>query len=399
MDAREFDVLVIGAGPSGIIAAIIAAERGLRVGLLERNDLIGRKLLLAGGGRCNVSSNVGLEDFLKGFGRDGRFLRQAMMAFDFDALQNFLDRLGAQSYQNEDQLFIRGGGRVFVDALGGELRNLGVKVMLSQRVAKIIYSGQVHTETDQAFFDVITEKDRYLARKVILALGGRSYPITGSSGDGFRLARELGHNVVTPTPAMGPIRVKKNPFAGLAGISLERVRVEVFLDSKRVGSFEGGLLLTHHGLSGPAILNASIEIARGFQKKQLAEVKIYLFPDERIDDPFAVDKLPKRIRNQVLAGLGVDLMKKPIQFTRTQRHELLEFLNGFKLEVAELSAWEEAMVTAGGVALSEVDPKSMASKKVDGLYIAGELLDLAGNCGGYNIHSAFATGYLAGQNV
>jgi hypothetical protein len=392
MDSNAFDVIVIGAGPAGIMAAAAAADRGLRTALVEKNDLIGRKLKLAGGGRCNVGTAAGLDDFLNAFGRDGRFLRQALTAFDFETLKNFLAKIDVQTYQDGVQLFIRGGGGALTKAFDNHLRRKCVKLLFNHRVTKI-------TRNEETGFDVVTNQDRFVTRKIILAAGGRSYPTTGSDGDGFTLARELGHDIRTPTPAMGPVQVRDNPFTGLAGISVDGVLVEVCLDGKRAGKFVGGLLITHHGLSGPAILNASLAIARGFQKKQKAEIKIHFFPEERIDDPSALDRLPQRMRVALLTYAGVDLTRKPMQITRGERHRLLEILNGLTLEVTALASWQEAMVTAGGVALNQIDPQTMESKKVPGLHFAGEVLDLAGACGGFNIQAALATGYLAGLSV
>jgi predicted Rossmann fold flavoprotein len=390
MDNNEFDVIVIGAGPAGIMAAGMSGKTGRRTLLLEKNDLIGRKLSLAGGGRCNVSTLVPQSEFLQAFGRDGQFLRQALAAFGPEELKEFLAQIDVAVYEQGPQVFIAGGGKKLIESLTIFLKRQHVEILLSQNVTAI-------TSLGERRFKVTTANDSFIARqKVILAAGGRTYPATGSAGDGFTLAKSLGHEIRQPVPAMGTIHLKDSVFSGLAGISLDDVLVEVFFDAKREGKFRGGFLITHHGISGPAILNASLTIARGLQKHCKVSIRLHFFPDQTVDDVDVLDSLPQRLREMIMKQAGVDLSARPIQITRSQRHAILSMLSGWNFEVTDTGSWDQAMVTVGGVSLKEVDPKTMQSLLVPGLYIAGEVLDLAGACGGYNIQSAFSTGYLAG---
>jgi predicted Rossmann fold flavoprotein len=390
MDKNEFDVIVIGAGPAGIMAAGMSAKTGRRTLLLEKNDLIGRKLSLSGGGRCNISTLVPQNEFLQAFGRDGQFLRQAINVFGPEELKNFLNEIDVDVYEQGPQLFIAGGGKKLIESLVAFLNRQHVEMAFNQNVTAI-------SPRCEGGFNVSTTGEVFVARqKVILAAGGRSYPTTGSTGDGFSLAKSLGHDIHTPVPAMGEIHLKDSPFGGLAGISLEDVLVEVFFDAKREGKFRGGFLITHHGVSGPAILNASLAIARGLQKKQNVSIRLHFFPDRPPTEPDAVESLPQRLREMILQRADVDRSQKNIQFSRVQRHEILTMLTGWKFDVADTGSWDQAMVTVGGVSLKEVDPKTMQSRIVPGLYFAGEVLDLAGACGGYNIQASLSTGYLAG---
>lgn len=390
MDKNEFDVIVVGAGPAGIMAAGMSGKTGRRTLLLEKNDLIGRKLTLAGGGRCNVSTLVPQSEFLQAFGRDGQFLRQAIATFGPEELKNFLAEIDVAIYEQGPQVFIAGGGRKLIGSLIAFLNHQHVQILFDQKVTAI-------TPCRENRFNVETASDHFIAhQKVILAAGGKTYPTTGSTGDGFSLAKSLGHQINSPVPAMGTIHLKDSAFSGLAGISLDDVLVEVFFDAKREGKFRGGFLITHHGVSGPAILNASLAIARGLQKKHNVSIRLHFFPDRTPDDLDALESLPQRLREMILKQAGVDLSQKTIQFTRSQRHTILSMLTGWKFEIADTGSWEQAMVTVGGVSLKQVDPKTMQSLLVPGLYLAGEVLDLAGACGGYNIQAAFSTGYLAG---
>ena len=392
MDKNEFDVIVIGAGPAGIIAAGMSARTGRRTALLEKNDQIGRKLRLAGGGRCNISTLVPQSQFLQAFGREGQFLRQAISALGPEELKKFLAEINVDIYEQGPQLFIAGGGKKLVEALIVFLNRHHVEIRLNQKVTAIL-------PLENGRFSVETSTDHFVARqKVILAAGGKTYPLTGSAGDGFVLAQSLGHQINPPVPAMGAVHLKESVFDGLAGISLQDVLVEVFFDNKRQGTFRGGFLITHHGVSGPAILNASLIIARGLEKHHKVSIRLHLFPDQNIDNDTMgiLETLPQRLRAMILKQAGVDLSQKTIQITRSQRHALLSMLKGWNFEVKNTASWDQAMVTVGGVSLKQVDPKTMQSRLHPGLYFAGEVLDLAGACGGYNLQAAFSTGYLAG---
>jgi len=389
---ERYEVIVIGAGPAGIMAAGTAAGWGRKTALLERNDQIGRKLRLAGGGRCNVATLAALDEFFQAFGRQGQFLRSALAEFGLDQLRKFLTDIGVSVYQENNQLFITGGGRVLVDKLAIYLRRQGVKLFYQQRVKKIASLGD-------GSFEIKTDDRRFLARrKVILAVGGKSYPHTGSSGDGFTLAGDVGHEIITPVPALGPVHLTKNPFQTLAGVSLPEVMVEVFVGGKREGKFTGGFLITHQGISGPAVLDASLTIARAMQKEKAVSLKINFLPGWAGGDFSVLEKVPHRLRDVLLKLAGIESGQSGYEISSSRRHRLVQVITGLQVDVANTGSWDQAMVTAGGVSLKQVDPRTMESRLVRGLYFAGEILDLAGRCGGFNIQAALATGYLAGSS-
>ncbi|MFA5863525.1 MAG: aminoacetone oxidase family FAD-binding enzyme [Phycisphaerae bacterium] len=387
---KNFDCIVIGAGPAGIMAAGMSAGRGQKTAILERNEVIGRKLQLTGGGRCNIGNLVGIRDFLNAFGRSGQFLRQALSTFGPDELKTFLADLGISLIEEDTNLFVAGGGRKLVEGLAEFLNRRGVKVFYHQQVTAI------HILSDGKF-DAVTKTGSFTSSgKVIITTGGRSYPATGSTGDGFTLARQLGHEITPLVPAMGPIHLSENIFTGLAGISLPRVTIEVFIDDKREGKFTGGFLITHHGISGPAILDASLSIARGLQKNKSVYLKINFVPAGALNELDTLEKFPHRLKEMFLIHVGVDTAKKPIQISRPQRQQLFQMLKSMKLTVANTGSWDQGMVTVGGVALNQVNPRTLESLLVKGIHFAGEVLDLAASCGGYNIQAALSTGYLAG---
>jgi hypothetical protein len=400
---RNFDCVIVGAGPAGMMAAAMSARQGYSTALLEKNDIVGRKLLLSGGGRCNITNTLPVNDFLRALGPNGGFIRSALAAFGRDQVIEFLRGLGISLCEESSRLYVNGGARAFVNALARLLEDSRVRVFFNERVERV---GLGPTGA----FEIITLNGRFVARrKVIIAAGGNSYPTTGSNGDGFTLARQLGHDIVAPLPAMGPIRLSENPFTGLAGVSTPEVGVDVDADGKSRGKFVGGLLVTHHGLSGPVILDASLVLARCLQAGKSPSVTIDFLPAvERnsLDTQLRSDAaptaalrvLPRRLRDRLLKHAGVEVQAGKVQLTRANRHRLIETLKSLTLPVANTGSWQQAMVTVGGVSLKQIDPATMESRLVKGLYFAGEVLDIAGNCGGFNIQAALSTGYLAGMN-
>ncbi len=389
--ANEFDVVVIGAGPAGIMASGMAARQGQRTALLERNATIGRKLQITGGGRCNISTRVPPDDFMKAFGREGQFLRPALAAFGPEQLEQFLAECDIHLVREGAQCFVGGGGSLLVDGLRTWLRRCGVRVFCDHHVTHV-------TPMAEGKFEITTENDRFIAStKVIITAGGKSYPRLGTEGDGFAIARELGHKIMPAMPAMGPIHVREPFFGGLAGISLPDVEVEVLADGKREGKFRGGFLVTHSAISGPAILNASLVVARALQREKSVLLQINFLPSAGEDVLERFGELPQRFRD-TLKGLADIEDKNMAQVSKAKRRRLVQLLTQMRLTVASTGSWDEGMVTVGGVSLKEVDPRTMESKIVKGVYFAGEVLDLAGHCGGYNIQAALSMGYLAGSS-
>ncbi|MCI8398770.1 MAG: NAD(P)/FAD-dependent oxidoreductase [Oscillibacter sp.] len=402
------EVLVIGGGAAGMMTAISAAELGAAVTLLEPNSRLGKKLNITGKGRCNVTNNAGLEELLANVPRNGKFLYSAFSRFDGRDAMAFFEALGVP-------LKTERGNRVFPvsdsafdisAALERRLRALGVKVIRDRAVSLEI--------TDGAVRGAAGERAVYTADAVILATGGVSYPATGSTGDGHRMAEAAGHTI---TPLQGSLVPLRDFGIGrdLQGLSLRNVGLTVFENSKKIYTDFGEMLFTHFGVSGPLILSASAHM-RHFGTKAY-HLEIDLKPaledpvlDKRLLSDFekyhnhdfcnALDGLlPKKIIPTIVKASGIPPRQKVHDITRDQRRGLLQVLKHFPVVIAGPCPVEDAIVTSGGVKVGEVNPSTMESKCVKGLYFAGELLDADAYTGGFNLQIAWATGRAAGQSA
>ena len=405
------NILVIGGGAAGMMAAITAARQGAAVTLAERNEKMGRKLYITGKGRCNVTNDCTPEQALSQIPRGSRFLHSAMNRFPPAETQAFFRDLGVA-------LKTERGNRVFpvsdratdiIDALVRELRRLKVR-MVHGRVKRILTDegGVTGAELESGV--------QIPAERVILCTGGASYPATGSTGDGYRLAAELGHTVVPARGSLVPLVAKGEDCGKMQGLALKNVQVTVKKQrKKKVFEEFGELLFTHFGLSGPVILSASAHLD-DFRKNQYTVI-IDLKPaleekqlDQRLVREFRAQAnrafqnalgglLPRLMIPVVVARSGIPPETKVHDLNRGQRRTLLELLKGFQIEIAGTRPVEEAIVTSGGVKLSQVNPTTMESKLVGGLHFAGELLDADGYTGGFNLQIAWATGYAAGLHA
>ena len=402
------EVLVIGGGAAGMMTAISAAELGAAVTLLEPNSRLGKKLNITGKGRCNVTNNAGLEELLANVPRNGKFLYSAFSRFDGRDAMAFFEALGVL-------LKTERGNRVFPvsdsafdisAALERRLRALGVKVIRDRAVSLEI--------TDGAVRGAAGERAVYTADAVILATGGVSYPATGSTGDGHRMAEAAGHTI---TPLQGSLVPLRDFGIGrdLQGLSLRNVGLTVFENSKKIYTDFGEMLFTHFGVSGPLILSASAHM-RHFGTKAY-HLEIDLKPaledpvlDKRLLSDFekyhnhdfcnALDGLlPKKIIPTIVKASGIPPRQKVHDITRDQRRGLLQVLKHFPVVIAGPCPVEDAIVTSGGVKVGEVNPSTMESRRVKGLYFAGELLDADAYTGGFNLQIAWATGRAAGQSA
>jgi len=403
-------VIVIGGGAAGLLAAGRAAELGAEVLLLERNKLVGRKLLITGKGRCNVTNVGDINKFIENFSGNGQFLYSAFSKFFNQELEALLEAQGIA-------LKTERGGRVFpvsdkaADIVAG-LRKYaeknGVEIRLNVRVTGLKQENQRITgvETSAGFLP---------AQQVIVATGGKSYPATGSTGDGYTWAMELGHQIVPPRPALVPLNTKETWVKEVQGLALKNVEVSLSQEDKLLGKEFGEMLFTHFGVSGPVILTLSRQVVAR-QGKEL-RLSINLKPaltDETLDNRLqrdfqkfqrkqlknALDELlPKSLIPIIIEKSGISADKFVHQITKPERLQLLQTIRGLELTVIGPRALDEAIVTAGGVSLKEVNPKTMESKFVAGLYFAGEVLDIDGFTGGYNLQAAFSTGYAAGESA
>jgi predicted Rossmann fold flavoprotein len=415
MSAAEYDVLVIGAGPAGLMAAMAAAEAGCRVRVCERMAQPGRKLLATGGGRCNLTTTVDRETLVAAFGRQGRFLQDAVRAFDPAAIRAFFAGAGVPTLVQPDGCVfpVSQRARDVLDALLRQNARLGVTVQPECAVRAIRLSAG-------AVAGVETERGLLAVPRVILAAGGRGYPALGADGSGFDLAAGVGHTVVTPVPALVPLVTAETWTCELAGLVLEEACVRLEEPGRPPLEKRGPVLFTHRGISGPPVLDLSGAVAARLAATPALRdgVRLGLVPRAERDSAawraclegwrttagsrllhnLLAGELPRKLAASLCQQTG--LTDTPAARLRREALETLARLcAAIPLTISRTEGWEQAMVTRGGVALPEVDPRTMASRRVPGLYFAGELLDLDGPCGGYNLTWAFASGRLAGRSA
>ena len=403
----SYDAIVIGGGPAGMFAAITAAQNHKKVLLLERNDRLGKKLLITGKGRCNVTNNCDMQEVMRNIPRNGRFLYSALTEYPPKRIMEFLERAGCP-------LKTERGNRVFpvsdqaqsvLDALKNEMRKAGVMVRTG-RVKKILIneSGVAGVRTDQETID---------CRSVILATGGVSYPATGSTGDGYAMARELGHTIIEPQGSLVPLETAGNDCPDMQGLALRNVGVKL-LNAKGKVLYKdfGELLFTHFGVSGPTVLSASchlkgegcrlvIDLKPALEENKLndrilRDLELY---QNRAMENALTDLLPRSMIPVVLRRLEIDPQMQANSLTRQKRRALVELLKAFPVEITGKRPVAEAIITSGGVKTSEIDPKTMESRKIPGLYFAGEIIDCDAYTGGFNLQIAWATAYAAGMSV
>ena len=402
-----YDCIVIGGGPAGMFAAITAAQQGSKVLLLERNDRLGKKLLITGKGRCNVTNDCSAQEILLNTPRNGRFLYSAMTAYPPEKVKAFFEDRGcALKTERGNRVFpVTDKAQSILDCLQTELRRSGVTVKTA-RVKSI-------TTLDGAVSGVRTQDGFFEAKKVILATGGASYPTTGSTGDGYTMAQNLGHTIVPAEGSLVPLETAGTDCQDMQGLSLRNCAVKL-LNAKGKVLYKdfGELLFTHFGVSGPTVLSASCHLkGEGCRlvidlKPALEENKL----DERIQRDLEMyknrtmenaltDLLPRSMIPVVLRRLEIDPEMQANSLTKQKRRAIVELLKAFSVEITGKRPVAEAIITSGGVKVSEIDPKTMESKKVAGLYFAGEIIDCDAYTGGFNLQIAWATAYAAGMAV
>lgn len=403
---EQNDVLVIGAGPAGLFCAIHAAAEGCRVLVLEKNPAPGAKLLLAGSGQCNLTHDGEIREFVTRYGDHAKFIRPALMSFTNRALAGFFGDRGLAIITEEN-------GKMFpqtrqsadiLEILLAECRSRGVTIRCSEPVTGISRAA--------GSFTVMTETAAYNAGIVVITTGGASYPQCGTTGDGYRLASSLGQPVTEIAPALTPLLIRPFPFAALMGLSFERMQFSVWREGKKVADHTGDVLFTHLGLSGPGILDASRGIRPGdvvrlsfvgaMRREEFAAdiaKRSAENPNWQVGTILAKYPIPERLNRKLLNLSDIPDDLKCAHFSAGLRSVLVTNCTGFPLTVAALGDYKIAMATRGGVALDSVDAKTMESKLVPGLFFAGEVLDIDGDTGGYNLQAAFSTGYLAAQGI
>ena len=406
-------IVIVGGGPAGMMAAISVASDRNEVTLIEKNGHLGRKLLLTGAGRCNLTNICESEDLIHHFSKTGSFLRDAFKAFDNNDLISFFAKRGLKTRVEEN-------GRVFpvtdkassvLDLLEEELKKLKIKVLVNTSVKEVIVSQSVVKS-------VLCEDGTIIeADKVIVAAGGLSYEATGSTGDGIRMAEKLGHTIVPLKPGLVALTLESILPERLEGVSLNDVKLIFKADKKKVASEKGSIIFTKNGISGPITLSSSSKVVDwlGEGKKVSLEIDIMPMLDPKEAEEMLIKKIsessvkglknilkefvPMRFSDLLLELSKIPQEKKGNQLTSKERKSLITLFKGLKFDVANTVSFEKAQITRGGVSVKEIDPKTMESKKVRGLYFAGEMIDIDGDCGGFNLQAAFSTGHLAGLSA
>ena len=407
-------IVVIGGGAAGLMAAVIAGREGARVILLEKMNMVGKKMGITGKGRCNITNSADISDFIKNTPGNGKFLYGAYERFSNVDLLALLHEWGLKTK-------VERGGRVFPESDSAlEVRNLFMKMLkkynvtvhLNEAVTKIVTKDNVVT-------GVVTTKESYTCEAVIIATGGASYPLTGSTGDGYRLAEGVGHSITDIRPSLVPIVTEESWVKDIMGLSLRNVEVSIVFKEKVQAKMFGEMMFTHFGVTGPTILSLSHTVGKLLRKKKTAPiaVSINLKPaltaevlDKRLQKDFDLyskkqlangmkDLLPSNLIPIIISLAKLDPAKPINQITKEERQQLCHVLQHMTLTVKGLRPVEEAIVTAGGISLKEFNPKTMESKLVKGLYGAGEVLDIDAFTGGYNLQAAFSTGYVAAMHI
>ena len=398
-----YDGIIIGGGPAGMFAAITAARQGAKVLLLERNDRLGKKLLITGKGRCNVTNDCSMQEVLNNTPRNGRFLYSAMTAFPPEKIMAFFEEHGcALKTERGNRVFpVSDKAMSILDCLQRELRRLNVTVKTA-RVKEVL----VH---DGVAVGVKTQNEIFNAKWVILATGGASYPTTGSTGDGYAMAEALGHTIIPAQGSLVPLETAGHDCQDMQGLSLRNVAVKL-VNAKGKVLFKdfGELLFTHFGISGPTVLSASCHL-KGEGCRLVIDMKPAL-EENKLDDRILrdlemyqnramenalIDLLPRSMIPVVLRKLEIDPQMQANSLTKAKRRALVELLKGFSVEITGKRPVAEAIITSGGVKVAEIDPKTMESKLVPGLYFAGEVIDCDAYTGGFNLQIAWATAYAA----
>jgi len=408
-------VIVIGGGPAGMMAAITSAENGNKVTILEKMQNLGRKLLITGKGRCNITSSLPIEEFIQNTPGNGQFLYSCFKNYTNQDIIQFLKKQGLDVKEER-------GNRIFpttdksidvLECFKRKLKQLNVDIKYNTRVIDI--------SKEEEKLQVKTENNTYEAEKIILATGGKSYPLTGSTGDGYKLAQNLGHTITKIKPSLVPLEsYEKKLCKNLQGLSLRNVKIELKNTENNKTIYEdfGEMLFTHFGVSGPTILSGSAHLVRyknieDLLKNKRVDLKIDFKPalseeklDERILRDFielknkqfknALDKLlPKKMIDVIIEMSKINSEKKINEVTKEERHNLVKLLKNFEVTIQGFRPVDEAIITAGGISTKEINPKTMESKIVSGLFFAGEIIDVDAYTGGFNLQIAYSTGYTA----
>ncbi len=413
-EKKVFDVAVIGGGPAGIMAAGKAAESGASVILLEKNKSLGKKLFLTGSGRCNITNaEFNIKKLVSSYGKNGKFLFHAFSVFGPREVLSFFDnqRLKTKTERGKRVFPVSDKSRSVIKALTDYLKNSDVTLILNAEVHRLSLKGEEVKKI------MLKGGGEIYARNHIIATGGVSYSFTGSSGDGIRWASKTGHKIAELSPALVPLEAKEEWVKSLQGLDLKNIRISVKEGERKKEEIVGECIFTHFGIGGPAILKLSKTVGEIKKRKKDAKLSLDLKPglsreklDKRIQRDFGKyanklfknslqDLLPSKIIPVIISLSQIDAEKEVNKVTREERKRLVKLLKDLEISVAGTMGFNMAVVTSGGVSLSEIDDKSMKSKRVKNLFFAGEVIDVDGTTGGFNLQMCWSTGYLAGKSA
>lgn len=417
-------VIIIGGGPAGMLAAITSAQKGNETTIIEKNNRLGKKLLITGKGRCNITSSIDIKDFINNIPGNGKFLYSAFQNYTNRDIINFLEENGVSVKEERgNRIFPKSDKSLDVEkAFEREITRLHINVKLNSKVTKIMVKNN-KVEGVKYLNSENIEKTLY-ADKIILATGGATYPLTGSTGDGYKMAKQLGHTVTKIKPSLVPLTASKGSIKicqKLQGLSLRNVAIRLIDEEKNKKIYEdfGEMIFTHFGVSGPTILSSSAHLLRYKNVEELLAngkitLEIDLKPalseqqlDLRIQRDFSANKnkefknsldalLPQKLIPVIVDLSGIDEDKKVNEVTKEERLKLVELLKKFNVTISGFRPLEEGIITAGGINVKEINPKTMESKIVEGLFFAGEIIDVDAYTGGFNLQIAYSTGYTAG---
>jgi hypothetical protein len=411
---EQFDVVVIGAGPAGMMAAIRAAQKGARVALVDKKEEPGKKLLMAGNGRCNITQDENNIVELANLYKNGRFLLSALSAFRPGNVQEFFAGSGVPTKVEKN-------GKVYpVSDKGQDVLNSLMNVLKENNITFLYKSHVVdfYLDGENEISKIKLKKRELFPKNVIIATGGKSYPATGSMGDGYEWAAKMGHKIVEPLPVLVPIKIKEDWVGELQGVSAGSVSISVYQSGKKKFTDAGDLMFAHYGLSGPLALNMSRGLGKLISEsdediKLVLDLKPYLTA-EQLDEIILTDferNADKKLANClfdvfspklldfVLRYSGLDLEKHAAKISRKERHILVNLFKHLEMNFDGLFGFEKAMVTSGGVSTKEIDSMTMRSRIIGNLYFAGEIIDVDGPTGGYNLQMCWSTGHLAGESA
>jgi len=407
---NKYDYIIIGGGPAGIMSAIWAATKGLKVAILEKKDKLGRKILISGAGQCNVTNAGTISDFLTKYGKNSKFLRNSLYNFSPSAFYKYLESNGLNLYTRDD-------GKIFPESKkAGDVLSLlydlcrrnNVDILINQEVISIGMGESTYSPIP--LFQIKTNTDTFISPNILIATGGITYPHTGSTGDGYKFAKDFGHTVIEPRPSLSPIFINNYQFKEISGISFKEIEVMVLNENnKKIATLRHDLLLTHRNLSGPVILNISRHAKVGYY----LQINFINVNKDRAREDFLsqqasngkkllknylkIYNLPSRFVLKVMDIINIDENIKIADINKQTRESLLRMLTEYKNQIYKIAP--SGMTTVGGVNLKEINPKTMESKLVKGLYFSGEVLDIDGDTGGYSIQAAASMAVLAAESI